>query len=29
MIERVEDVKFLVTISVVTLFGTCLTALVG
>ena len=29
MIERIEDVKFLVTIGIVTLFGTCLTALVG
>lgn len=29
MNERIDDLKFLVTIGLVTLFGTCLTALVG
>lgn len=29
MSERIDDLKFFVTIGVVTIFGTCLTALVG
>lgn len=29
MSERIEDLKFFVTIGLVTIFGTCLTALVG
>lgn len=29
MSERIDDIKFLVAISLVTLFGTCLTGLIG
>lgn len=29
MNERIDDLKFFVTIGLLTLFGTCLTALVG
>ncbi|GJD86108.1 hypothetical protein HPGCJGGD_4005 [Methylobacterium haplocladii] len=29
MSQRIEDLKFIMTIGMVTLFGTCLTALVG
>ena len=29
MSERIDDIRFLVTISLVTLFGTCLAGLIG
>ena len=29
MTERIDDIKFFVTISLVTLFGTCLAGLLG